>query len=74
MCPRGEVADGHSVLLVGFRDEGSQPGGGVFFIRNSSGPNCDCMLTYLYVLVYMNDAAWIDSVKEGSIAGDKHRL
>ena len=37
MCPRKDVMDGHSVLLVGFRDDKTQPGGGVFLIRNSAG-------------------------------------
>ncbi len=52
--------DGHSVLLVGFRNDGTQPGGGVFLIRNSAGPSRDGMMTYDYVRAYLNDAAWID--------------
>lgn len=60
MCPRSEVMDGHSVLFVGFRDDKTQPGGGVFLIRNSAGPCRDGMMTYEYVRAYMNDAAWID--------------
>jgi hypothetical protein len=60
VCPRSGVMDGHSVLLVGFQDDVSQPGGGVFLIRNSAGPGRDGMLTYAYVRAYMNDAAWID--------------
>ena len=60
MCPRSEVMDGHSVLLVGFRDDKTQPGGGVFLIRNSSGRRRDSMLSYKYIRTYMNDAVWID--------------
>lgn len=56
-----EVFDGHSVLLVGFRDEPQQRGGGIFLIRNSGGGVPDGALTYEYVRAYMNDAVWIDS-------------
>ena len=59
--PREDVRDGHSVLLVGYRDDPGQPGGGVFMIRNTAGPGRDGFLTYEYLLTYMNDAAWIDS-------------
>ncbi len=60
MCPRRAVRDGHSVLLVGYRDDPALPGGGAFLIWNSSGPNRDGLLSYEYVRAYMNDAAWID--------------
>jgi C1A family cysteine protease len=59
MCPRKEVRDGHSVLLVGFRDDPAMPGGGVFLIRNTAGDSREGMLTYEFVRAYMNDAAWI---------------
>lgn len=59
MCPPEEVFDGHSVLLVGYRQDMSQPGGGVFLIRNSGGDGSDGMMPYAYVQAYMNDAAWI---------------
>ncbi|MGA7701717.1 MAG: C1 family peptidase [Thermoguttaceae bacterium] len=59
-CPRRAVMDGHSIVLVGFRDDPTQPGGGVFLIRNSAGPSRDGMMTYDYVRAYLNDAAWID--------------
>ena len=52
--------DGHSIVLVGFRDNPTQPGGGVFLIRNSAGPSRNGMMTYDYVRAYLNDAAWID--------------
>ena len=60
MCPRDQVRDGHSVLLVGFRDDPAQPGGGVFLIRNSSGKSRDGLLSYEYLRAFMNDAVWID--------------
>lgn len=60
ICPRDAVRDGHSVLLVGFRDDEGQPGGGVFLIRSSSGSSRDGLMTYEYVRTYMNDAVWID--------------
>ncbi len=57
-CPADEVFDGHSVLLVGYRDDPQQPGGGVFLIRNSACDGCDGLLAYDYVRAYMNDAVW----------------
>jgi hypothetical protein len=61
MAPREAVRDGHSVILVGFRDAPSQPGGGVFLVWNSSqGPRQGAM-SYEYVRAYMNDAVWVDS-------------
>jgi hypothetical protein len=64
MCPPEEVFDGHSVLLVGYRDEASQPGGGAFLIRNSGGDGSDGLLPYAYAMAYMNDAAWIGTGNE----------
>jgi len=60
MCPPEGVFDGHSVLLVGYTDDASQPGGGVFLIRNSGGDGRDGALPYAFVRAYLNDAAWID--------------
>ena len=58
-APRDQVRDGHSVLLVGYRDDSSQPGGGVFHFLNTSKPNQDCSMTYAYAQAYMNDAVYI---------------
>ncbi len=71
VLPRSEVIDGHSVLLVGYRDDEKQPGGGVFLFRNTAGKSRDGMMTYEYALTYMNDAVWIDydGAAEGGIAG-----
>ena len=41
MCPRPEVRDGHSVLLVGFVDDPVKPGGGTFIIRDSNRDDPD---------------------------------
>ena len=60
MAPPEGVFDGHSVLLVGFREDLAQSGGGVFLIRNSGGGPRDGFMTYEYAGHYMNDAAWID--------------
>lgn len=62
MCPANAVYDGHSVLLVGYRDDEAQPGGGVFIFRNTSGGR-DAMMPYAYAAAYMNDAAWVDCPK-----------
>ena len=66
MAPREGVRDGHSVLLVGFREAPSQPGGGVFLVRNSSKGPCEGAISYQYVRTYMNDAVWVDCVGEPS--------
>ncbi len=60
MCPADQVRDGHSVLLVGYRDSGEQPGGGVFIFRNTSREGKDGFMPYAYAREYMNDAAWIE--------------
>jgi hypothetical protein len=60
MCPSNNVYDGHSILLVGYRSDATQPGGGVFIFRNTSGPGRDGLMPYAYAQAYMNDAAWID--------------
>jgi hypothetical protein len=48
------------VLLVGYRDDSAQPGGGVFIFRNTSGAARDGFMPYIYARAYMNDAAWVD--------------
>lgn len=60
MAPPEGVFDGHSVLLVGYRDDPAQPGGGVFLLRNSGGGAPDGALPYAFARAYTNDAAWID--------------
>jgi hypothetical protein len=60
MCPADAVRDGHSVLLVGYRDEPAQPGGGVFVFRNTSKEGRDGAMPYGYAQLYQNDAVWID--------------
>ncbi|MDA1193201.1 MAG: hypothetical protein O3A46_16115 [Candidatus Poribacteria bacterium] len=55
-----EVRDGHSILLSGYRDDDSQPGGGVFLIRNSGDRERLSAMPYAYACLYMNDAAWIE--------------
>ena len=64
MAPPEGVFDGHSVLLVGYRDDSQQPGGGMFLFRNSNNNGRDGWMTYEYARAYMNDAVWIDDEKE----------
>jgi len=66
MCGPEDVFDGHSVLLVGYRDDRAEPGGGVFLIRNSGGDGSDGYLPYAYVAAYMNDACWVSGRADGS--------
>ena len=58
VCGEEDVFDGHSVLLVGYRDDSAQPGGGVFLIRDS-GSGEDRAMPYGYAKSFMNDALWI---------------
>ena len=61
LCPPEAVRDGHSVLLVGYRDDATHPGGGVLIFRNTSNAGKDGFMPYAYARDYMNDAAWIES-------------
>ncbi|MCX6924406.1 MAG: C1 family peptidase, partial [Verrucomicrobia bacterium] len=61
MCPAEAVFDGHSVLIVGYRDDVTHPGGGVFLFRNTNNGGNDGSMPYEYANAYMNDAIWIDS-------------
>ena len=60
MAPPEGVFDGHSVLMVGYRDDPGQAGGGEFLFRNSNNGGRDGWMTYEYARTYMNDAVWID--------------
>ncbi|HZR20283.1 MAG TPA: DUF2961 domain-containing protein [Verrucomicrobiae bacterium] len=60
MCGPEAVFDGHSVLIVGYRDDSNEPGGGVLIFRNTAGAGQDGFMPYAYALKYMNDAVWID--------------
>lgn len=59
-CPAADVRDGHSVLLVGYRDDATQPGGGVFLFRNTSHGGKDGAMPYAYAQEFMNDAVWVN--------------
>jgi hypothetical protein len=71
LCAPDAVRDGHSILLVGYRDDDAQPGGGVFIFRNTSNAGRDGFMPYAYARDYMNDAAWIDS-PAGSVPPGAH--
>jgi len=73
IAPRPDVRDGHSVLLVGYRDDPARPGGGVVLIRDTAGPGPDGFLTYEYLRTYMNDAAWIDADVPAAAGGRRLR-
>ena len=60
MAPPEGVRDGHSVLLVGFRDDAKLPGGGALIFRNTAKSLRDGLMTYEYARAYMNDAVWIN--------------
>ncbi|MBN1852092.1 MAG: hypothetical protein JW829_05180 [Pirellulales bacterium] len=60
MVPPEQVRDGHSVLLVGYRDDPDLPGGGGFIFRNSSNSGRDGLMSFEYARAYVNDGVWID--------------
>lgn len=60
MPPPEGVFDGHSVLIVGYRDDPQQPGGGLLLLRNSGDNGPDGYMTYEYARAYTNDLVWID--------------
>ncbi len=59
MCTADAVYDGHSVLLVGYREDATVAGGGVILFRNTAGSGQDGAMPYAYAQTFMNDAAWI---------------
>lgn len=61
MCPAAEVFDGHSVLVVGYREAAEQPSGGVLIFRNTNRGGRDGAMPYAYAQAYMNDAVWIEA-------------
>ena len=60
ICPAEAVFDGHSVLVVGYRDDTNQAGGGVLLFRNTSDGGRDGCMPYTYARAYVNDALWFD--------------
>jgi len=72
MCGPDEVFDGHSVLIVGYRDELNQPGGGVFIFRNTSRGGRDGYMPYRYAQAYINDAIWIESPRKPAQPGQSN--
>lgn len=71
MCAPEDVFDGHSVLLVGYRDNPSDQGGGVLLFRNSNG-GTEGRMPYAYAQAYMNDALWIESPVKTAISEAGH--
>lgn len=49
----------HSRLLVGYEDDPNQPGGGVFFTKDSGSGRFD-RVTYEFVERQINDAYWVE--------------
>src|SRR5262249_10772479 len=66
--PPSQVFDGHTVAEVGYRDDPSQPGGGVLIFRNSNGPrwgeNGYAYIPYAYIQQYVNDALWLEPTRD----------
>jgi hypothetical protein len=64
VVPRDQVMDGHSVFIVGYQDDATQPGGGILLYRNTAGRHRHGKMTYEYALTYMNDAIYVDYGEE----------
>jgi len=67
MSPPASVYDGHSVLLVGYRDDPELPGRGAFLLRDSLTGRDDRLMCYEYARAYMNDSLWIESTKPPAV-------
>lgn len=59
MCGPEDVFDGHSVIFVGYEDNGVQPGGGCYLVRDSHGDGQYERIPYAYAHAYTNDAVWV---------------
>lgn len=57
-CGPGQVFNGHSVSLTGFRDGADQPARGLFAIRDS-GSGKDPGMPRAFAKSYRNDAPWM---------------
>lgn len=57
------AGSGHSRLLIGFRDDPAQPGGGLYFTRDS-GCGSDAEVTYDFVRKNIGDAFWVELAPE----------
>ena len=57
----------HSRLLVGYRDDPKQPGGGMFFTKDSATGKYE-EVTYQFVKTKVGDVFWVEAlVKPGPI-------
>jgi alpha-galactosidase len=68
--PREGVFDGHSIIMVGYKEDKSAPGGGYFIFRNSHGTGYGDggygKMPYEYLSKYANDGV---TVKIGRFTG-----
>ena len=58
--PVGAGAE-HSRLLVGYHDDLKQPGGGVFFTKDSGSGKFD-EVTYQFVKTKVGDVFWVEAL------------
>jgi hypothetical protein len=72
MPPEGEIFDGHSILLVGYRADEGLAGGGAFIFRNSAGAGWAdhgyAYMPYEYVAKYCNDALAFVMIPGGDVS------
>ena len=63
VVPASELGIVHAVVIVGYTDDASKPGGGVFHIRNSWGARWGTdgygAISYAYARAYLRDAFWL---------------
>jgi len=68
--PPGDVYDGHSIVFTGYEDDPKRNGSGVFYFRNSFGPqwgqNGYGTMSYAYAGAYANDVLWLQLGDPGS--------
>jgi hypothetical protein len=70
LCGAEAVFDGHSVLLVGYREDASQPGGGVLIFRNTNNGGRDGYMPYTYARAYINRRT-LDRAQRTQIAWER---
>jgi hypothetical protein len=68
--PANQVSDGHSIAFVGYENDPTKPGGGIFRFRNSWGPQWGLdgygLMSFAYARAYANDAVWLELERPGA--------
>jgi hypothetical protein len=62
--PASDVFDGHSIVFTGYEEDARKKSSGIFYFRNTSGPqwgrNGSGVMSYSYARAYANDVIWLE--------------